>query len=203
MPVPFALLAVKKVDMVQGLVNKIDQFIDGIKCQLKGSCSPKFNAAIAATGGAVGYKRVKFENGKRLEWWFLSTTEYLSWDNAAPNAMKTWYQASGYWDKLRAAGLDSCCLKQTFPPAEAFPDKGAFGGITEIMVDGVKVQVDKASYDPSVHKFDTLAAIGDYDAGDLKPKVISTVAGTNGGNAANLLLLGAAGFFLLPKFLKS
>ena len=200
MAIPFAVVAVKQVGRVESLVKSVEQFIGGIKCQLKGSCSPKFQQAVLATGGAVGYKRVKFENGKRLEWWFLNTTEYLSWDNAAPNAMKTWYQASGYWQKLKDAGLDSCCLKQTFPPAEAFPDKGNFAGVTEIIVDGVKVQVDKGSYDPSVHKFDTLAVSGDY----VKETPVNNSSGAQT-NDGNLLMLGAfvvAGYFLLPKLLK-
>lgn len=200
MAVPFALIAVKKVDTVQSLVKKIDAFIQNLQCRLKGSCSPKFTAAIAATGGTVGYKRVRFENGKRLEWWFLNTTEFLSWDNAAPNSMKAWYQASGYWDKLRAAGLDPCCLKQSFPPAEAFPDRGEFGGITEIYVDGVKVQVDKVSYDPSVHKFETLAAAGDYTVDDKTKTVSSTQPGQNG---LGLLALAGLGIWFLPKFLKN
>lgn len=198
MAIPVAVMAVKKVDMVKGLVDKVSNFIAGISCQLKGSCSPKFQAAVNATGGAVGYKRVKYENGKRLEWWFLNTTEYLSWDNAAPNSMQQWYKAF-YWQKLADAGLDKCCLKQTYPPAEAFPDKGDFGGITTIIVDGVKVDVDKASYDPSVHKFETLAATGDVKVTDRN---VSTVADTNGGNGAMLAVAALAGVFFLPKFLK-
>lgn len=199
MAVPFAVIAVKQAGTVKSLVDKVGNFIAGIQCRLKGSCSPKFQAAVLATGGAVGYKRVKFEGGKRLEWWFLNTTEYLSWDAAAPNSMKTWYQASGYWQKLKDAGLDPCCLKQTFPPAEAFPDRGNFGGVSTIIVDGVKVEVDQASYDPSVHKFETLAAVGDYTAGDTTPKVISTGAQTSGGNSLALLGLAAGAFFLFKR----
>lgn len=198
MAIPMAVMAVKKVDMVKGLVDKVSNFIAGISCQLKGSCSPKFQAAVNATGGAVGYKRVKYENGKRLEWWFLNTTEYLSWDDAAPNSMRTWYKAF-YWQKLADAGLDKCCLKQTFPPAEAFPDKGDFGGITTIIVDGIKVDVDKALYDPSVHKFETLAATGDVKVNDRN---VQTVANTAEGNGAMLAVAALAGVFFLPKFLK-
>lgn len=199
MAIPFAVIAVKKAGMVKSLVDKVGQFISGIQCKLKGSCSPKFQAAVLASGGAVGYKRVKYEGGKRLEYWFLNTTEYLSWDAAAPNSMKTWYQASGYWQKLKDAGLDPCCLKQTYPPAEAFPDKGEFGGISIIKVDGINVEVDKATYDPSVHKFETLAASGDYTEGDTTPKQISTGAQTSGGNGLALLAAAGAAFWFFRK----
>lgn len=194
MPVPLVVLAVKKADMVKGLVDKVGNFIAGITCQLKGSCSPKFQAAINATGGAVGYKRVRMENGKRLEWYFLNTTEFLSWDNAAPNSMQTWYKAF-YWQKLHDAGLDKCCLKQTYPPAEAFPDKGEFAGITVLTVDGIKVEVDKASYDPAVHKFETLSSGAVVNPQNVKE--VSTVA--DGGTSPVWWILGGLALFAVAK----
>jgi len=199
MIVPFVASVASLADKGKGILDKIGKFITGLACKAQGSCKDNFNKAIAATGGTVGYRRRTRDGGEQ---WFLNTTESISWDDSAPNAMRTWYQVSGYWQKLKDAGLNPCCLKQTYPPAEAFPfaaDGKLFDGWLTIRVGEFDVNVDKISYNPDVHQFTSTATSGGESK--IADKGLQEAKADN---LKNLLVLGGtfAALFFLPSILK-
>jgi len=200
MPVPFVFAAISAAGSVRDKINAVGKFVSGIQCKLKGSCSPKFSAAVNASGGPVGYRRY-MSNGK--DWYyFLNTTEHLTWHAVSSEkdgaSAREWYYGNGYWDKLKNAGLDNCCLKEGFPPSEAFPkasDGRLYEGLLTVQVGTRKILVDKVSFDANTHKFE------DPATGKQETAVIAPTLGTETKQAGlgAVIPLAIAAFTFLRK----
>ena len=147
MPLQFLPVALSLSDpKTQAKANSLAAAAEKLLCRLKGSCAPKFAAAVASVGFA-GYRR-----GTSSAWNYYSnegihlTQDLSKWYNA-----QAWYFGSGYWEKLRQAGLDNCCLKQKWPPTEAFPLTGKPSIATKLvnLPNGKQVEVDPERFDPT------------------------------------------------------
>lgn len=111
-PLTLALPATQK--KTNALIAKLSALV----CRAKGSCSPKIINIVQKIGYA-GYRR-----GSPDKWnYYLDNGIHLSWDLSKFYNAQNWYFGSGYWQRLKDAGLDNCCLKSKWPPAEAFPIK--------------------------------------------------------------------------------
>lgn len=149
MPASIIVGAISSTPQGKAFLKEVTDFIANLKCRFKGSCGPKFAEIVKKTGGHIGYKRL---DAQGRVYYFLNDTQYFT----TQAQMETWYKASGTWKRYKDAGLEPCCLRQNFPPDEAFTvptDGKGFGGSIELNVDGFRVLVDKNSYDPNIHKF--------------------------------------------------
>jgi len=120
-------------------------------CQLKGSCSPKFQQAVASVGIA-GYRRgstTAFE-------FYLNNGLNLTQDLTKKHNYQAWYFGSGYWEKLKNTGLDNCCLKQKHPPSEAFPLINSVlpKAVWINLPSGDQVAVDPDRFDPNNYQME-------------------------------------------------
>jgi hypothetical protein len=142
LPVVLALFSPEVQKKTNGLLNEIQKLI----CRTHSPCGPKFIQAIQRTGGFVGYRR-----GTTTKWnYYLPNGIHLSWDLGKATNAQNWYLGSGYWEKLKNAGLDSCCLRSKYPPSEAFPlaqNKPIVAHRTVKLPNGSEFEVDPEKFD--------------------------------------------------------
>ncbi len=154
MPNPQAILATAQIlsdPKTQKKANQLIAYIEGLICRVKGSCSPKFSAVIAQIGIA-GYRR-----GTSSSWsYYLHNGIHLTQDLTKFYNAQNWYFGSGYWEKFRNAGLDNCCLKQKWPPTEAFPLSGKPLIISTMakLPNGLQFEVDPERFDPTTYQME-------------------------------------------------
>ncbi len=131
---------------VQAKTNKLLNEIQKLICRTKSPCGPKFAQAIQKTGGYQGYRR-----GTTTKWnYYLPNGIYLSWDLGKATNAQNWYLGSGYWEKLKNVGLDSCCLRSKWPPSEAFPlmpNKPIVAHNIVKLPNGSELEVDPEKFD--------------------------------------------------------
>src|SRR5574342_483326 len=130
----------------QKKANNLLASVEKIICRIKGSCSPKFIAAVAKVG-AAGYRR-----GTPNAWsYYLPNGICLTQDLSKFYNAVNWYMGSGYWESLKQAGLDECCLKQKWPPTEAFPLVGLplKESLMVKLPNGLQIEVDPDKFDPN------------------------------------------------------
>lgn len=127
----------------QDKINSVQKQINDLICRAKGSCSPKIAQAVASVGIA-GYRL-----GTTQKWNYYHTSGvHLTFDLTKFYNAQAWYLGSGYWEKLKNAGLDACCLKDKWPPAEAFPLAGASAPTSFVKLpDGREIEIDPKRFD--------------------------------------------------------
>lgn len=163
-------------------------FIDSIGCRLHSGCAPKLRAAVSQIGYA-GYRL-----GTQSQWnYYLPNGINLTWDLSKFYNAQVWYAGGGYFEKLKNTGIDHCCLKSKWPPAEAFPLSGAMRQhIIVRLPDGKTFEADPQVFDMNTYQkeLDAAAAAG-----------AGRVAETQGGVAmAGIAPLAALiGLFALSK----
>lgn len=169
----------------QGLLADLRAFIGGIICRLQGSCRDRIAEAVRKVGYA-GYRRVMPNDGRKWEM-FLSNGQHLSWDSTRMDSQKLWFGVSGYWTKLRDAGLDRCCLKSmnSYPPSEAFPfaaDGLPYDGLVRVDADGFLADYDRIGFtEKKLESFRSVRIVAQYGPQDAIPPFQNSKTGVYAG----------------------
>lgn len=133
----------------QQKLSDFQKFLNEVVCRLHTSCHPKLEQ-ITRKVGYAGYSK-----GEGQTWSIYLENGLMLWEKPGyPLGAKDWYVRSGYWERLKNAGLDPCCLRQSLPPSEAFPfrTQPRKEPISVKLPDGRIVLADPDVFDPNSYQ---------------------------------------------------